>query len=78
MAPDFFGYFAATAPLLAQDHSIWCVSAWNDHGQVGRALNNTALYRTDILPGLGWMLRQEDALSVSTLSYQHANRCCIL
>ena len=22
-----------TAPLLAQDPSIWCVSSWNDNGQ---------------------------------------------
>ncbi len=53
IAPDFFSYFAATAPLLEQDRTILCISAWNDHGQ--RASNTTALYRTDIFPGLGWM-----------------------
>ena len=56
VAPDFFNYFAAVAPLMDQDSSILCVSAWNDHGQAGRASNNTALLRTDIMPGLGWML----------------------
>lgn len=56
VAPDFFTYFAATASLMDQDKSILCISAWNDHGQAGRALNNTALYRTDVMPGLGWML----------------------
>lgn len=55
VAPDFFSYFAATAALLDNDNSIWCISAWNDHGQHGRAENITALYRTDIFPGLGWM-----------------------
>ena len=56
IAPDFFTYFQATAPLLQQDDSLWCISAWNDHGQKGRAVNSSALYRTDVLPGLGWML----------------------
>lgn len=56
VAPDFFTYFEATAPLLEADETLWCASAWNDHGQKGRALDNKALYRTDIMPGLGWML----------------------
>lgn len=47
VAPDFFSYFAATAPLLDEDSSLYCISAWNDHGQAGRASNATALYRTD-------------------------------
>jgi alpha-1,3-mannosyl-glycoprotein beta-1,2-N-acetylglucosaminyltransferase len=59
IAPDFFGYFAAFAPLLDKDKSLMCVSAWNDHGQRGRAVNQTAVYRTDIFPGLGWMLTSE-------------------
>lgn len=59
VAPDFFSYFAAFAPVLARDKSLLCVSAWNDHGQSGRALNHTELYRTDIFPGLGWMMTAE-------------------
>lgn len=59
VAPDFFSYFAALAPLLDNDGSLMCVSAWNDHGQLGRASNSTALYRTDIFPGLGWMLTSD-------------------
>jgi alpha-1,3-mannosyl-glycoprotein beta-1,2-N-acetylglucosaminyltransferase len=35
------------------------VSAWNDHGQRGRALDPEGIYRTDIFPGLGWMLTSE-------------------
>ena len=34
IAPDFFEYFDATAPLLWKDASLFCVSAWNDNGQV--------------------------------------------
>jgi alpha-1,3-mannosyl-glycoprotein beta-1,2-N-acetylglucosaminyltransferase len=59
VAPDFFGYFAALAPILDVDKSLLCVSAWNDHGQRGRASNATSLYRTDIFPGLGWMLTSD-------------------
>jgi alpha-1,3-mannosyl-glycoprotein beta-1,2-N-acetylglucosaminyltransferase len=56
VSPDFFSYFEAGAWVLYNDESVWCISAWNDHGQAGRARNNTALYRTDVMPGLGWML----------------------
>ena len=34
LSPDFFSYFEATAPLLDADPSLFCVSSWNDHGQV--------------------------------------------
>jgi hypothetical protein len=34
LAPDFFPYFQATAPLLDADDSLFCISSWNDHGQV--------------------------------------------
>lgn len=33
VAPDFFTYFAAVAPLLDQDSSLLAASAWNDLGQ---------------------------------------------
>ena len=31
-SPDFLSYFQATAPLLDQDPSLWCISTWNDNG----------------------------------------------
>jgi hypothetical protein len=34
LAPDFFSYFEATAPLLDADDNLLCVSSWNDHGLV--------------------------------------------
>eukprot|EP00775_Hariotina_reticulata_P012917 gene12917-13044_t len=64
IAPDFFSYFEATANLLNKDKSLLCVSAWNDHGQRGRAADPTALYRTDIMPGLGWMVARSVALEL--------------
>lgn len=66
VAPDFFTYFEATAPLLSDDPSLWCISAWNDHGQAGRASNASALYRTDVMPGLGWMLNRAVGLELVT------------
>lgn len=57
IAPDFFSYFGAAAPLLDSDPGLICVSAWNDHaGGKGRASKSSVLQRTDIFPGLGWML----------------------
>ncbi|XP_069490920.1 alpha-1,3-mannosyl-glycoprotein 2-beta-N-acetylglucosaminyltransferase isoform X2 [Ambystoma mexicanum] len=58
VAPDFFEYFGATFPLLRDDSSLWCVSAWNDNGKEQMVDNQhpEALYRTDFFPGLGWLL----------------------
>ena len=54
VAPDFFGYFDALEPVLQNDSSLYCVSAWNDHGM--RRNNASELRRTSVFPGLGWML----------------------
>lgn len=32
LSEDFLTYFAAAAPLLKQDPTIWCISTWNDNG----------------------------------------------
>nr|XP_021408209.2 alpha-1,3-mannosyl-glycoprotein 2-beta-N-acetylglucosaminyltransferase [Lonchura striata domestica] len=61
VAPDFFEYFQAVLPLLREDPTLWCASAWNDNGKAalvdaGRA---ELLYRTDFFPGLGWLLLAE-------------------
>lgn len=56
IAPDFFSYFDALAPMLESDASLYCVSAWNDNGKKELSLNSSMLYRTDFFPGLGWML----------------------
>jgi len=61
IAPDFFDYFLATRPLLDEDHSLFCVSAWNDNGKSGlideKAID--LLYRTDFFSGLGWLLTRK-------------------
>ncbi|KFP04149.1 Alpha-1,3-mannosyl-glycoprotein 2-beta-N-acetylglucosaminyltransferase, partial [Calypte anna] len=61
VAPDFFEYFQAAFPLLLDDPTLWCVSAWNDNGkeQMVDAGQAELLYRTDFFPGLGWLLLAE-------------------
>jgi len=57
IAPDFFDYFAATAPLLDDpNENLLAVSAWNDNGQTGHVSDAQALYRSDFFSGLGWMM----------------------
>lgn len=56
IAPDFFEFFGAVAPLVDSDPSILCASAWNDNGQRFLVKDNKALFRSDFFPGLGWML----------------------
>ncbi len=57
-APDFFSYFRAALPVLREDPSLFCVSAWNDNGkeQLIDKGSPELLYRTDFFGGLGWML----------------------
>lgn len=59
VSSDFFAYFTALAPLLHEDDSLFCVSAWNDNGIESLALNHSQFHRTDFFPGLGWMLSRQ-------------------
>lgn len=56
VAPDFFYYFEAAAALMAKDKTIMAVSSWNDNGQKQSAHDAEILYRSDLFPGVGWML----------------------
>ena len=56
LAVDFFPYFEAGARLLNDDRQLYCVSSWNDHGQVSHVNDPLRLERSDFFPGLGWML----------------------
>merc|ERR1712113_1207827 len=59
VAPDFLWYFRSTAWLLEEDHSLLCVSAWNDNGFQDLVSDEKRLFRTDYFPGLGWMIRSD-------------------
>ncbi|BES97368.1 GNT-I family [Nesidiocoris tenuis] len=67
VSPDIFSYFSATLPLLHQDPTLWCVSAWNDNGkkELVDVDSPELLHRTDFFPGLGWMLTKETWLELS-------------
>ncbi len=61
VAPDFFEYFEATLPILKEDKSLFCVSAWNDNGKeaIIDQSKSQLLYRSDFFGGLGWMLTRD-------------------
>ncbi|XP_065332768.1 alpha-1,3-mannosyl-glycoprotein 2-beta-N-acetylglucosaminyltransferase isoform X1 [Cloeon dipterum] len=68
VSPDFYEYFLGLYPILQQDHSLFCVSAWNDNGKTKLIDSSAAdlLYRTDFFPGLGWMLLKRHWVDLST------------
>ena len=49
-------YFNQLAYLLDEDASLYCISAWNDHGYQHSSANASLLYRVETMPGLGWMM----------------------
>ena len=58
LSPDALHMFAASAPLLDADDTLWCISAWNDNGARDLVSSSEyyALRRTAFFPGLGWMM----------------------
>lgn len=60
IAPDLYEYFDALLPVLREDPSLFCISAYNDNGkpwQISRSPD--MLHRTDFFSGLGWLLTRE-------------------
>ncbi|XP_077547591.1 alpha-1,3-mannosyl-glycoprotein 2-beta-N-acetylglucosaminyltransferase-like [Haemaphysalis longicornis] len=60
IAPDLYEYFASMLPVLREDASLFCISAYNDNGkpwQISRSPD--MLHRTDFFSGLGWLLTRE-------------------
>eukprot|EP00057_Strongylocentrotus_purpuratus_P023346 XP_011677820.1 PREDICTED: protein O-linked-mannose beta-1,2-N-acetylglucosaminyltransferase 1 [Strongylocentrotus purpuratus] len=55
---DFHSYFSQTLPILEEDSTVLCVSAWNDQGYEHTSNDPSLLYRIETMPGLGWMLRR--------------------
>ena len=58
IAPDFFDYFNAMAPILDNDDTVMAISAWNDNGFQQFTTDATKVVRSDFFPGLGWMLNK--------------------
>ena len=58
VSPDFFSYFSQLIPILDEDASLYCVSAWNDQGYEHTSNDPAKLYRVETMPGLGWILKR--------------------
>ncbi|KAK3875898.1 hypothetical protein Pcinc_019260 [Petrolisthes cinctipes] len=59
VAGDFYRYFSQTAPLLLNDPSLYCVSAWNDLSRRNSRGDPAVVMRSQTMAGLGWMLSRE-------------------
>ena len=53
---DFFSFIAQVLPIMQEDQSVYCVSAWNDLGYDNTVGDASALYRVETMPGLGWVI----------------------
>lgn len=40
ISPDFFEYFRSLYPILKEDPTLWCISAWNDNGKEALVSDN--------------------------------------
>jgi len=56
ISPDFFLYFDWSLELFELDNSLYCISAWNDHGMNHAVGNETMFSRVEGMPGLGWAI----------------------
>jgi len=56
VSPDFFVYFNWALDLFKMDPTLYCVSAWNDHGMNHAVGGDTVVNRVEGMPGLGWAM----------------------
>ena len=56
VAPDFFVYFNWALDLFKIDPTLYCVSAWNDHGMNHAVGGDIVVNRVEGMPGLGWAM----------------------
>eukprot|EP00112_Aurelia_sp_Birch-Aquarium-sp1_P013733 Seg2928.6 transcript_id=Seg2928.6/GoldUCD/mRNA.D3Y31 product="Protein O-linked-mannose beta-1 2-N-acetylglucosaminyltransferase 1" protein_id=Seg2928.6/GoldUCD/D3Y31 len=58
VSDDILDYFSQTYPIFEKDSSVFCISAWNDHGYNHSVKDPSLLYRVENMPGLGWILKR--------------------
>ncbi|XP_067020094.1 protein O-linked-mannose beta-1,2-N-acetylglucosaminyltransferase 1-like isoform X1 [Acropora muricata] len=56
---DILSYFHQLLPVLENDESLYCISAWNDQGYTHTAKDPAMTYRVETMPGLGWVLSRK-------------------
>lgn len=59
VSTDIFWYFHQLLPILREDESLYCISAWNDQGYEHTVGDPAMLYRIETMPGLGWVLKRK-------------------
>ena len=59
VSADFFIYFNWALDLFKIDPTLYCVSAWNDHGMNHAVASETVFNRVEYMPGLGWAMSRE-------------------
>merc|ERR1719414_301631 len=58
VSPDLLYYFGQLLPIYASDSTVYCISAWNDHGYDHACGDPSLVMRVETMPGLGWMLKK--------------------
>ncbi|XP_068751862.1 protein O-linked-mannose beta-1,2-N-acetylglucosaminyltransferase 1-like [Montipora capricornis] len=56
---DILSYFRQLLPVLENDESVYCISAWNDQGYNHVCNDPAMMYRVETMPGLGWVLSRK-------------------
>jgi len=56
---DILSYFKQLLPVLENDESVYCISAWNDQGYDYTVGDPSMTYRIETMPGLGWVLSRK-------------------
>ena len=64
LAPDFLDLMISSIPAWESDHTLFCVSGWNDYGYSESATDEKRLLRTDVFPSLGFMLSREQLADI--------------
>lgn len=58
VSPDILYYFGQLLPIYESDPTVYCVSAWNDHGYEHACGDPKLVMRVETMPGLGWLLKK--------------------
>jgi len=56
---DILTYFNQLLPVLENDETVYCISAWNDQGYDYTVYDPAMTYRIETMPGLGWVLSRK-------------------
>ena len=72
---DFFEYFLSLYPILKDDPTLWCVSAWNDNGKENMISNDAGEQIGGVFHQLWfWWGRATANLKVDPFKYQFLKR----